>query len=73
MDILRYDTHSQDKNFVDTMFSMGFVPRIKNSTNITTDSAKCIDNIWSNNVKNTDQTFSGIIIEDFPEHLPIFL
>ena len=73
MDILRYDTHSESKNFVDTMFSMGFVPRINNPTRTTTDNAKCIDNIWSNNVKNTDQTFSGIIIEDISDHLPIFL
>ena len=45
IDILRYDTHSESKNFVDLMFSMGFMPKLNKPTRITLDSAKSIDNV----------------------------
>ena len=72
IDILKYNTHVDTKQFVDEMFTMGFSPIINKPTRITSTSATIIDNIWTNNVKLVSNCMSGVIIDDISDHLPIF-
>ena len=71
IDLLKADTHEPTKQNIDTMLSLGLIPRISSPTRITPHSATNIDNIYSNNIINPIS--SGIIINDISDHLPNFI
>ena len=72
IDMLKYDTHSESRYFIDSMFSMGFIPKITKPTRVTADSTSLIDNIWCNKIADIEKTLSGIVVEDISDHLPVF-
>ena len=72
INLLKHESHTDTKIFADQMFSSGFYPLINKPTRITENTATLIDNIWCNNVNHTHDSFSGIIIDDLSDHLPIF-
>ena len=72
IDLLKYHSNNGSKYFAEQMFSSGFVPVINKPTRITKSSSTLIDNIWSNDMTNISTSKSGILIEDFSDHLPIF-
>ena len=70
IDLIKQDTHSQTKHFIDTIFGMGLFPLITKPSRITNHSATLIDNIFTNNIHH--KNISGLIINDITDHLPIF-
>ena len=70
IDLLKYNIHEQTKNYVDNVFSRGFVPLISKPTRVTTSSASLIDHMYTNSIPTT--TITGIIINDVADHFGIF-
>ena len=72
LDLAKYATHVGTTDFIDFMFSNSFVPLINKPTRVTKETATIIDNIFTNNIHNSDQLFQGILETDISDHLPIF-
>ena len=71
IDMFRLNEHSPTQEFVESLFSHMFVPLINRPTRITAHSGTLIDNIFTNHL--TPNLFSGILINDLSDHLPIFV
>ena len=70
IDLLKHEHHSNTKNFLDLMYSLGFYPLIDKPTRITDISATLIDNIFTNELQHT--ITCGILFIDISDHLSIF-
>ena len=57
-------------DYIDNIFSRGFIPRICKPTRITQSSATVIDHIYTNDICHNSK--SGIIITDVADHFGIF-
>ena len=71
IDLLKYDTISKNKEFLDMMTSNGFLPHIVHPTRISDTSATVIDNIFSNTYFS--DSISGNILIELADHLSQFL
>lgn len=71
IDLLKYDSHTDTEDFINTLGSFSFQPHILKPTRITNHSATLIDNIYFNSLEH--QAVSGSILSDISDHLPIFL
>ena len=71
IDLLKSNTHESTRENLETMLSLGLIPRITAPTRITSNSATNIDNIFMNNLRYNIKT--GIIINDLSDHLPNFV
>ena len=69
INLINSKSHSGSKNFIDLLFSLGLYPLVIKPTRISFDSATLIDNIFTNNFS---ENFTGILINDISNHLPIF-
>ena len=69
IDILKQDVHNISDLFINTLYSLNFVPLILAPTHVTSSNASLIDNIFTNNLIDHS---SGIICSDFLDHYPIF-
>ena len=58
-------------DFAELMFSFSFSPIINNPTRVTSTTATLIDNIFCNDINNS-QLVNGILHTDISEHYPIF-
>ena len=72
LDLLKYQKHNYNNDFLDTMFSHCFIPLINRPTRITSHTATLIDNIFVNNPSDIQQLTNGILFSDIFDHLPIF-
>jgi hypothetical protein len=63
IDLLKFGTHGKTNDYVDGIFSHGYLPIILKPTRISNSSATLIDHIYSNNT-NIDSIHSGIILTD---------
>ncbi len=72
IDLLKYGHHGKTNNFIDSVFSRGFMPKIHKPTRITPSSATLIDHIYSNDITNLRNQTAGIIITDVADHFGIF-
>ena len=71
IDLLQCQSHIKTNDYLDNLFSNGFVPEITKPTRITSHSATLIDHIYTN---KPDFTFSsGIILTDISDHFGTFL
>jgi len=70
IDLLKYNTNDRTNDFIDNIFSQGFLPLIHKPTRITDYSETLIDHIYSNNL--LAKSTSGIIITDLSDHLGIY-
>ena len=70
LSLLQYNYHVPTQEFIDSLFSHAFLPLISNPTRLTSYSATLIDNIFTNNL--APSVFSGIILSDLSDHLPVF-
>ena len=70
IDLLKSDTHSPTKQFIDTMYSLGLYPLITRPSRITSHSATLIDNIFTNELRH--ENISGLVLNDITDHLPVF-
>ena len=70
VDLLKFNDHTQTGEYLDNIFSHGFLPVISRPTRVCRSSATLIDHIYINNI--TDQCKSGIVINDVADHYGIF-
>jgi exonuclease III len=69
IDLLKFETHSKTKEYLENIFSQGYMPLITKPTRVSTYSATLIDHIYTN--KQTSK-LSGIIVTDVADHFGIF-
>ena len=65
VDLLKLNVHSKTENYLENIFTGGFLP-----TRVTPSTATLIDHIYTNDISNTDQ--SGIIITDVADYFGVF-
>ena len=70
IDLLKFGSHTKTSDYLDNIFSRGFLPVITKPTRISTSSATLIDHIYTNNITTTGN--SGIIITDVADHFGTF-
>ena len=70
IDLLKYNSHNKTNEYVDNIFSRGFLPLITKPTRIFQSSATLIDHIYTNTI--TSDSSSGIIITDVADHFGTF-
>ena len=70
-DLLKYNKHNHTSDFINTMFSLSYIPLINRPTRVTEHSASIIDNIFTNHHKTTNY-MAGIIPTDVSDHFSIF-
>lgn len=62
--ILKYPKHTDTTNFIEQMFSIGFLPIINKPTRISLTCATLIGDIWSNDLQNIEHSNSGVLFND---------
>ena len=72
VNILNSDNHLPTREFVDSLFSHSFIPKITKPTRVTNRSATLIDNIFSNVPPDSECDLSGILYTDISDHFPVF-
>lgn len=72
IDLLKTNSHTPSMSFVDLMFSHGFLALINRPSRITSVSNTLIDNIFVNDVTVCNNIYSGLLVSDISDHLPIF-
>ena len=70
LDLLQYNHHTPTQEFIDTLFSLAFIPLISNPTRLTSYSVTLIDNIFTNNL--SQNVLNGVVLNDLSDHLPVF-
>ena len=71
IDLLKARSHQPTSEFIDNMLCSSFIPLINRPTRITENSAKIIDNIFTN-CHNVSNHITGIIPTDVSDHFSIF-
>ena len=66
------DCHQPTGEFFDLMSSNSFLPLITRPTRVTANSAKLIDNIFTNHFDKFLQSSEGILVTDITDHYPVF-
>ena len=69
IDFLKYNEHSQTKEFLDMLFTNNVLPFVTNPTRLTDHTATLIDHIYTKSLQNFT---AGILTVDITDHLPIF-
>ena len=73
INILNYESHAQTAQFVDMMSSnVFFLPLVTRPSRVTATSATLIDNIFTNNIGDIDNSVQGLFITDISDHFPVF-
>lgn len=70
IDLLKYIDHPKTNDYLEDIFSQGFIPLITKPSRITNHSATLIDHIYTN--KRETHSSSGIVITDLSDHFGIF-
>ena len=70
IDVLKFESHDRTKDYLDSVFSDGFVPIITKPTRYTRSSPTLFANIYTNNI--TSSTISEIIIMEVADHFGTF-
>ena len=71
IDLLKQETHTGTKRFLECMNGQGLYPLIVRPSRITTNSCTLIDNIFTNPINYSADI--GLLITDISDHLPIFV
>ena len=70
IDLLKFETHTKTDDYLDNLFTHGFIPLITKPTRVTTHSATLIDHMYTNDITSTYN--SGIVINDVADHFGTF-
>ena len=70
IDLLNFAHHDKTNSFIDSIFSLGYLPLLTKPTRIAHTSATLLDHIYSNSIN--DQTINGIVLSDVSDHFGIF-
>ena len=71
IDLMKYGHHSKTNDYLELLFSYGFLPFITKPTRISHTSATLIDHIYCNKI--SPHSNSGIVITDIADHYGTFL
>jgi hypothetical protein len=71
INLLNHSINAATENFLNILYAQSLLPMIKRPTRYNKDTATLIDNILTN-VRPDHNQFSGIIIHDISDHLPVF-
>ena len=72
INLLNSENHTQTGEFVYLMSIYAFIPLIVRPTRITANLATLIENIFTNNLENLNNSLNGVLITDISDHFPIF-
>jgi len=72
IDVLKYGIHRKTNDYLDNVFSRGFVSLIHKSTRLIPSTVTLIDYVYINDNRDTNRCSSGIIISDITDHLGTF-
>ena len=72
INILNYESHAQTAQFVDMMSSNVFLPLITRPSRVTATSATLIDNIFTNDIGDINNSVQVLFITDISDHFPVF-
>ena len=72
INLLNNESHVQTSDFIEVLYSNSFIPLVTRPTRISTRSASLIDNIFTNNFHNLQESLQGIFVTDISDHYPIF-
>ena len=67
VDLIKFNIHQRTNDYLENIFSCGFLPVILKPTRITHSSATLIDHIYTNDIANPG--ISSIILTDVADHL----
>ena len=70
IDLLRFGSHNKTADYLDNLFSHGFLLLIMKPTRLSNSSATLIDHIYTNDIYNKGH--SGIITTDVADHFGFF-
>jgi len=70
IDLLKFTNHTKTGDYLENIFSHGYLPLITKPTRISSHSATLIDHIYTN--KQDIEAISGVIITDVSDHFGIF-
>ena len=71
LDLIKADSNDLTNQFLDILFSSGFIPLITKPTRVTSHSATLIDNIFTN-ILDDSQSVNGLLCTEIADHIPIF-
>jgi len=71
IDLLKFGTHGKTNDYIDGLFSHGYLLVILKPTRISNSSATLVDHIYSNNTR-IHSIHSGIILTGVADHFGIF-
>ena len=71
VDLLKSESCDYTCRFLEQMFTSSFFPLILRPTRITQHTATLIDNIFTNDIENIEDSTKGILFWDISDHLPI--
>ena len=72
INLLNQSSHQATSDFLDILYSGGFIPLISRPTRITGDSATLIDHIYTNNYHVNTSMYQGVLVPDITDHYPVF-
>ena len=70
IDLLKFSDHVKTGEYLDNIFSQGFLPLIVKPTRLTSHSATLIDHIYTNKLEIN--VTSGIVVTDVSDHFGVF-
>ena len=70
IDVLKLDSHGPTAEYIENIFSLGYLQLITNPTRCAFGSATLIDHIIINKIQHSSE--SGIIVNRISDHFPIF-
>jgi hypothetical protein len=70
IDLLKFQAHAKTNDYLDNIFSRGYLPVITKPTRVCTSSATLIDHIYTNDIASS--FLSGIVITDLADHFGIY-
>jgi hypothetical protein len=71
IDLFKSESCDYASYFTEQLFTSSFFSLITKATRITHHTATLIDNIFTNNLEQLDNSINGIIYSDISDHLPI--
>ena len=71
INLLNHALHKHTGDYLDLVYSNGFIPLINRPTRVTDQSATLIDHILTNNFVGTNM-YQGVLLSDITDHYPIF-
>lgn len=72
INVMNIDKHSDTNEFIEIMFAYSMIPNISKPTRVTRLTSSLIDNIFTNDLFDSDRILNGILYTDVSDHFPVF-